>query len=388
MKIGIYGGTFDPVHNGHIQAAKIIMRELSLDRVYFVAACDTPLKASESETSSTLRFEMLKAALKNEKKFTASDVELKRGGKSYTVDTLEYFTEEFPDSEIYFIVGGDRLADFSKWYCPEKIMSLCSLVAVRRRNTVKDYDGLAEDIEKQFGGKVYVSKAYGPDISSTLIRERVYNALPVAHLMPIGAEIILYENALYFPEEIKAIYEQLGKQLNGYRLKHTLLTVREAVELAYIHGVDTKKARLAAILHDCVKFDVPVMIQYAEKHGFEITGEELMNPYLIHSRMGAMAAEKDYGVKDPEILNAIARHTLGSGDMTKLDKVIYLADKLEPSRQYRKIDTLKKIAAKDLNAAVIAVMKHTVNYTKSSGRTIHPSTMGIIAALENQMENN
>ena len=388
MRIGIYGGTFDPVHNGHIQAAKIIMRELSLDRIYFVAACDTPLKASQSETSGILRFKMLKAALKNEKDFTASDVELKRGGKSYTVDTLAYFKKMFPYAEIFFIVGGDRLADFSKWHCPEKIMNLCSLVAVRRRNTVKDYALLEEDIEKSFGGKVYISEAYGPDVSSTEIRERVYDALPIAHLMPMDAELMVYENALYFPVEIKSIYEKLRQDLNGYRLKHTLLTVREAIELGFRHGVDTKKARLAAILHDCVKFDVPMMIQYAEEHGFKITDEELMNPYLIHARMGAAAAEKEYGINDPEILNAISRHTLGSGDMTKLDKVIYLADKLEPSRQYRKITALKQLASQDLDAAVIAVMKHTANYTKSSGRTIHPSTMGIIAALESKIEEN
>ena len=388
MKIGVYGGTFDPVHNGHIQTAEIIMRELSLDRIYFVAACDTPLKESESETSGVLRFKMLKSALKNKKDLLASDVELKRGGKSYTVDTLEYFREQFPDAEIFFIVGGDRLADFSQWHCPEKIMRFCSLAAVRRRETAKDYSALAADIEKRFGGRVYVSEAYGPDISSTLIRERIYNALPVSQLMPFEAELILYENALYFPKEIRSIYEKLGKCLNEYRLKHTMLTVREAIELGFRHGADTKKARLAAILHDCVKFDTPAMIDYAGKHGFELTDEELMNPYLIHARMGAMAAEKVYGINDPEIINAIARHTLGSADMTTLDKVIYLADKLEPSRQYRKINVLKQLACQDLDSAVIAVMRHTVNYTKSSGRTIHPSTMGIIAALENKKAKN
>lgn len=384
MRIGIYGGTFDPVHNGHIRVADIIAHELSLDRVYFVTASDTPLKATESKVSGAIRFEMVKAALKGEKVFLPSDAELKRGGKSYTADTLEYFGKNFPGAELFFIVGGDRLADFSKWYCPKRIMRLCSIAAVRRKNAAENYAYLAETIERDFGGTVYVSEEYGPDISSSMIRERVYGALPVSDFLPLPAELILYENALYVPDDIKFIFEKLKTVLDEYRLRHTLLTVREAIGLAYRHGVDTKKARLAAILHDCVKFDREAMDNYAAEHGFYFTDEEKTNPYLIHARMGAFAAREDYGVEDPEILNAIASHTIGSFDMTKLDKVIYLADKLEPSRQYIRINDLRELAYSNLDAAAAAVMKRAIDYTKASGRAIHPSALGIIAALENK----
>lgn len=382
MKIGIYGGTFDPVHNGHICIAKAVMKELGLDYVYFVVTADAPHKLTREHIGGDMRLKMVQLSIDGWEGLEASDVELRRGGVSYTLDTIREFKRSFADAELYFIVGGDMLADFPTWHCPGEILKLATLVAVKRPNTVESYTELADKITAELGGRVMVTQASGPDISSTEVRRRVLCAEPIEHMVPFGAEMCIYENLLYMPEDIKQIASRLASVLDTYRMRHTMLTVREAVGLASCYGIDGRKARLAAILHDCVKLGGKETIEFAAGRGFELTDEEIANPYLIHSRLGAVIARCDYGVQDDDVINAIDRHTLGSENMTELDKIIYLADKLEPSRKYRHVGKFRKLAYTNLNQAVVAVMKHTIGFIHASGREVNPATLRAIASLE------
>ncbi|MCH5279766.1 MAG: nicotinate-nucleotide adenylyltransferase [Christensenellaceae bacterium] len=384
MKIGIYGGTFDPIHNGHISIAKSIRRELGLDIVYFTVAADPPHKSSSERTPGNIRLSMVRAALEGEEGMAASDIELRRDGVSYTVETLHAFKRQYENAELYFIVGEDMLENFPTWYRPGEILSLATLAAAHRPHGSDNMEQVAERIEAEFGGRVLITDVCGPDVSSTDIRNRVFNALPIFGMVPYAAEIIIFERQLYVPQEISAIGAALAKVLDEYRLEHTMLVVREAELLARKYRLDVKKARIAALLHDCAKLNGQQMIEYADARGFELTDEERLYPFLIHARLGAEIARSEYGIEDTEILNAIRRHTLGSEDMTDFDKIIYLADKLEPSRNYRKLGSLRELAYRDMDAAVVAVMRHAINYTKSSGRRVHPMTVRAIEALENK----
>lgn len=384
MKIGIYGGTFDPIHNGHVSIARSIKRELGLNIVYFTVAADAPHKSNAERTPGNIRLAMVRAALEGEEGLATSDIELRRGGKSYTVETLRAFKKQHENAELYFIVGGDMLENFPTWYRPEEILSLATLTAAHRPHASDKMNSIAERIEAEFGGRVLITDVFGPDISSTEIRERVFNAQPIYGMVPYAAEKIIFERLLYAPEEIINIGSAIAEVLDEYRLEHTMLVVREAELLARRYGLDVKKARLAALLHDCVKLNGQQMIEYAQAHGFELTDEERLYPFSIHARLGAEIARSEYGVEDAEILNAIRRHTLGSEDMTDFDKIIYLADKIEPSRHYRKLGSLRELAYRDMDAAVIAVMRHAINYTKSCGKRVHPLTVHAIEALENK----
>lgn len=386
MKIGIYGGTFDPVHSGHIFVARSVKRELGLDRVDFVVAADPPHKHSEQRTPAALRYEMVCAALKNERGMSASDIEIRRGGISYTVETLRAIKRANRKAALYFIVGADMLRDFPKWRAPGEILELATLVGVNRRGQECDVLDTAKRITEEFGGRVEIVSAVGPNISSTDIRRRVFEAQPVEELMPLPAEMLLYEKRLYQPKEIERLAQRVAGVLDEYRMRHTMLTVREAVGLAKFHGLSTEKARLAALLHDCAKLGRAETVEYAEKMGYSLTDEERANPFLIHSRIGALLARDVYGVQDSEILNAIERHTVGCAEMTPFDEVIFLADKLEPSRDYRRVRDLRALAFKDLDSATIAVLKNTIEYVENRDMSVHPQTALTIAGLEKRVQ--
>ena len=166
-----------------------------------------------------------------------------------------------------------------------------------------------------------------------------------------------------------------------------MLTSCEAVKLAYRYGADTKKARLAALLHDCIKLPNRELVEYCERNSFDITEEERANPYLIHSRLGAVLAETEYGVDDPEVIMAIRSHTLGRIGMSMLEKVIYVADKIEPTRDYEGLDEIRELAYTDIDRAMLRVMQHSAEYTAACGRTVNPSTGAVMEHLIEEINN-
>lgn len=391
MKIGIYGGTFNPLHNGHLAVAKAVLQRLDLDCVLFIVANDPPHKHNADRISGDVRLEMVEAGLKNEQKLFSSDIELKRGGVSYTVETLEHLSNENKGSELYFIVGADMLENFPSWYEPERILKYAALVAVGREDGEGNMheqhiklESTARMIEQRFGGNVFVLKEYGPDISSTQIRKAIMNALPISDYVPIEVEKYIYTHLLYFDEETVRIGKRLKERLDDERFEHTMLVAREAVMLAHRYGVDAKKARLAGMLHDCMKIDHHELIEYANTHGYALSQIELDYPFTIHGSIGAENAREEFGVCDEEILNAIRHHTIGSTNMSTLDKIVFLADKIELSRSYKGVDELRAIAYRDINSAVPEVMRNTAQYAISKGMKVHPDTHRIIAALERE----
>ncbi|MBO6061443.1 MAG: nicotinate (nicotinamide) nucleotide adenylyltransferase [Clostridia bacterium] len=387
MKIGIFGGSFDPIHLGHIMTARFVIEELGLDKLYMVVAADAPHK-NGSYLPANIRLRMAESAVRGEDRIFVSDAEIKRGGKSYTVDTLNSFRKQYRGAELFFIVGGDMLENFPCWRDPAGILRAASLVAVSRPDAVRDLESIAKNIEETFGGRVILSAFEGPPISSTLIRRNMFSAQPVYGLVPLCTELTMYENAYYMPEIIQSIRSILKERLKRKRLAHTMLTVREAVRLAAHYGVDTEKARLAALLHDCIKLPNRELVAFCDNEGIAITDEERQNPYLIHSRVGALLAETEFGVEDEEVLSAIRSHTLGRIGMSLLDKIVYVADKIEPSREYEGLDTIRATAYEDINHAMLLVMQHSADYTLKSGRNVNPSTCEVMQWLESERELN
>ena len=265
---------------------------------------------------------------------------------------------------------------------------MAKLVAVTRPDEQRDMRALADSISSELGGSVILSSFTGPDVSSTEIRRRMNEALPVDTMVARPTELYMYENALYMPQEIADIRSRLSRILKKRRLSHTMLTACEAVKLACRYGADPKKARLAAVLHDCVKLPNKELIAFCEQNCYDLTDDERENPYLIHARLGAVLAEQDYGVADPEVLMAIRNHTLGRVGMSMLEKIIYVADKIEPSRDYEGLDEIRELAYKDIDGAMLLVMQHSAEYTAASGRAVNPSTASVMEYLQNEINNN
>ena len=145
MRLGIFGGSFDPVHRGHLKLAACCADQAELDRVWFVPTAQQPLKPSGSHASDADRLAMLQMALKEQPRFEVSDIELKRGGISYTADTLASVRQQEPAAELFFLMGADSLADLPKWRQPEQICQLATLLVVRRAESPEpDFQGLSE----------------------------------------------------------------------------------------------------------------------------------------------------------------------------------------------------------------------------------------------------
>ena len=334
-KIGILGGTFNPVHNEHVSLAKSAIKELGLDKLIVMPTYLSPHKNS-LPASAFDRLNMLKIAFKDEEKVEVSDYEILNEGKSYTYKTVEHF-KSLAGDDIYFIVGGDMLKDFKTWRYPERILSACTLAVFARENFFCDFDKEREYFKNHFV-KEFIKLSYvGKDASSTKIR--VYSAygLPECDDAPSGVMEYIKENGLYFADR----YEQFIKgHLPVKRIKHTADVVICALKKAKPLNLDERKVKLAATLHDVAKY-----IDYKTIKGF-VLPDGVPAP-VVHSFLGAFIAKEYLGVDDEEVLDAIRFHTSGKAEMSLLGKLIFVADMVEEGRDYEGVEVLRKLYEED-----------------------------------------
>ncbi|MBR2861512.1 MAG: nicotinate-nucleotide adenylyltransferase [Clostridia bacterium] len=191
MKIGIMGGTFDPIHFGHKEMARFCLEEFKLDKIMFLPLGDAPHK--DKVTNKEVRFEMLNAALKGQDDFFVSRIELDRIGKTYTFDTLNFLKENTTD-EYYFIIGGDTVNTLHKWYRVDDVLKMVEFIVVLRENA----DIKESIIELQSrGGRFKLTNHMGLEISSTEIKRRVKNNENIDNLVDDSVRKIIEKNGLY-----------------------------------------------------------------------------------------------------------------------------------------------------------------------------------------------
>lgn len=192
-KLGIYGGTFNPIHCAHLTVAENAMEQFGLDRVMFLPNATPPHKMCNSMASAADRLEMVKLAVSGNERFFVSDYEISRGGISYTFETLEHFRKIYPDDKLYFIIGGDSLRDFPKWRNPESIVKNCIILAYPRDGL--DFELHMNTIRSETGAEAYKINSPQIDISSSQIRSMCAGGMSVAGLVPECIE-----------EKVKSIY--------------------------------------------------------------------------------------------------------------------------------------------------------------------------------------
>lgn len=174
----------------------------------------------------------------------------------------------------------------------------------------------------------------------------------------------------------KEMTEKLKSALKPKRYIHSLGVCETAVKLAKQFEVDRDKAYLAGLLHDCAKcFEHEKQLELCRQYGIELSEITLECPAVIHAPLGAAVARSEYGIDDEEILRSIALHTTGGCDMTKLDKIIYIADMIEPSRDYKGVDSLRKAAKEDLDKAMLMALQSTLKFNIKKGSIVHPDTI-------------
>lgn len=197
-KIGIMGGTFNPIHRAHLQMARCAMRQKKLDKIFFMPSKNPPHKMGQNILDERLRAEMIKMAVEEEMGFYYSDFELKREGVTYTAKTLALLKEQYPDEQFYFIMGGDSLFQFEHWYHPEEIVRHAVVLAVSRGNVaMEQMKAQAVFLEKRFQGKIELIQMERIDISSSMIRERLAKGEPVQEMLPKKVYEYIQKNHCY-----------------------------------------------------------------------------------------------------------------------------------------------------------------------------------------------
>lgn len=384
-RIGVMGGSFNPIHEGHVAMAKAAMAQADLDRVLFIPTGNPPHKRSGLALAED-RYRMTCIAVHRQKGFEPSRIELDRDGIIYSVDTLQLLCAANPQAAFFFIIGEDTLHELPTWHDPERLYGLCTFLVLRRPGGKAGYETVWKERESQ-GAKLQEVEMPLMDISSTAIRKALSQGDTPQGLSQ-GVEAYLMLKGLYGEEQwLPRGGEWLDKlypMLSASRFAHTLFVVACARQLALRHGIDEEKAVCAALLHDCAKcMPLENMQSIAREH--QLTKDEaiLADGNLLHSVVGAFVAEEAFGVKDPEVLGAIACHTLGRKNMTPLDMIVFLADKIEASRvAYPLLEAIRRQAETSLPQAVHLSLTSTVDYVLGRGGCLHPATLEVIAWLE------
>ena len=388
MKIGVYGGTFNPPHLGHLTAARAVYELLGLDLLLLIPAGLPPHKELPAGSPTPeQRLEMTRLAgeqLGLGDKVRTLDIELERGGRSFTSDTLAQLKAQYPDSELWLLMGTDMFLTLQAWHEPEKILSLAGIAAFGR--TEEDTEELSS-AQREYLYKTYPQARIFTltipgviDVSSTELREKLAKGEGGNLLAPAVYGYILREGLYNTGADLKRLpISRLRPVALSYlkhkRIPHVLGTEQEAIRLAERYGADVEKARVAALLHDCTKkLDMPAQLALCGQYGIALDELEQKALKLLHSKTGAAIARDVFGVDD-EIYSAIWYHTTGHADMTKLEKIIYLADYIEPSRDFPGVDTLRKVCYEDLDKGLLLGLEMTIEEMTAMGNPVHRATV-------------
>jgi nicotinate-nucleotide adenylyltransferase len=313
VKLAVFGGSFNPIHNGHLCLADAALQAFRFDQLLLVPANISPFKApavaAPELASNADRLDMILASITGDSRLAVDDTELNRGGISYTIDTLKEITDRYrPKEKIALILGDDLAADFVRWKDAEEIAGMADIILARRT----DSGDVFPFPHKKLDNEVI-------NISSAMVRERIAGGKTWRYLVPRGARILIEERALYGAGAaekdlslIARVEDMARLTLSAKRFIHSRNTAFLARRLALRYGMDANAAYLAGIAHDMAK---------------------TLEPGLHHGRAAAVLLEKCFDVHNKDILEAVEFHTTGKPGMGNLAKAVYIADKIEFSRK-------------------------------------------------------
>ena len=372
MKVAIFGGSFNPVHNEHINIVKAAVNCLSLDKVIVMPSNITPSKTGRTFASAADRLNMCRLAFGDMPKVVVSDFEIAQSGISYSYLTCRKFKEKYPDDERYLIIGGDMLESFDKWKNPEEILN-CVTLAVCARVDVKSFKDAQNSFYSRFGKRIKAIDYVGAQVSSTRIRTIAALGERAEGLVCPEVQKYIADNSLYLIDGAA----EVKKLLSAHRWRHTVGVAVMAAENCTRYGVSEKDAILAALFHDCGK--------ELQKDSPLISGCRIpcdVPPPVVHQYTGAYLAEHYFGIKDETILNAIKYHCSGRENMTPLEKLIYLSDMLEEGRDYDGVRELREIFKKDKDEALYCALQSQLYHLNSSDFPVYDLTQKAYDYLE------
>lgn len=314
MKIGLLGGSFDPIHNTHVQMAKYAKKQLGLDEVWFVVANDTPLK-NRKLTSFYDRCQMVEMAIAAYRHFKVCTIEVESSGKSYTIDTVRKLKKRYPYHQFYFMIGQDQVVQLDQWKEIDCLLKEVTFCAFAR-------DG--KQVETSY--PLQVLHMPMSSLSSTSVRE--------GRFLDIHPNVCTYmiNHCLYM--------DFVKEAMSEYRYEHSVSVAKVCVEIAHANHMDVKKAYLCGLLHDINK-EFTIIDQTQSENILKIMKPELLNysKSIWHGYIGRFICAHALKIKDRDILMAIENHVLGAC-RNRYAMLLYVADKLDPLRDYDTTPTI------------------------------------------------
>jgi len=386
LKLGILGGSFDPVHRGHLFLAEKALSALKLDRIIFIPAYRSPFKldAEGMDKSVKDRIDMLASSIMGDSRFAIDYCEIKREGVSYTINTLEDIIERYlPTGKPVLVIGDDLAEDFPKWRDSDKILKSADIAVARRINS--------KQVKYPFAHTTIENEII--DISSHEIRRIISEGGDWQPLLPSGAVEIIKNRKLYgyngepsaeAPSDdiVRRIETEAMETLSTERYLHSRSTALAAVDLCRRFGLNPADGYLAGIAHDLAKeMDNKQMIKIVKTAGFDISPLEESKPNLLHGKVAAVLLRERFSIHNEDIIEAAAYHTSGQENMHALAKIIYIADKTEFSRT---IDpALRKMCMEDtLDNILFAVLEKNIQKLQAKGADLSKETLLLINKIK------
>ena len=389
MRLAILGGSFNPVHVGHLVLADFVLSLLNYDRVILVPAFQSPFKSANEGASVRDRIDMLTASIPGDPRFAIEDCEINREGLSYTIDTLKDIIARYmPEGKPGLIMGDDLLSTFHNWRSPAEIADMADLIIARREAGSIDL--------KTFPYPHRIIDNEIINVSSSQIRNKIARGEAWRYLLPNGARHIIEERLLYgfTPDNFESgevndfntimhLENEVRRILSPKRFIHSKNTALLALDMARRLGLDCQKAYLAGITHDiCKEHEEKELVRLATQDGSNVSKLEKKKPGLLHARAGTALLKKKYGINDKEILEAVYCHTTGQEEMSSLAKIVYIADKIEPSRPDVDSELRKMSRSLELDSIFRAVFDNTVAQLRARDLDLSYGTKRLLLAME------
>ncbi|ATZ18059.1 nicotinate-nucleotide adenylyltransferase [Mesoplasma melaleucae] len=314
-KIALFGGSFDPVHTDHFNMAKTCHDKLGFEEVWIIPTFLNPFKSS-TKTSNEERLNLLNLIFENEPYIKIDKFEMNNNRVTTTYETVSHFKELYSDIDFSFVIGSDNLNRLEEWNNFDELIKMIHFIVFERSNEYK------KEVATKYHIPIYQFE--NNFLSSTKLRE-----LKELNLLTPKVNDYINYHLLYLDIRVKPFMDKK-------RYEHCLNVGEMAAELAKNNGIDPQRAKVAGTLHDITKrWDNEKQIAYLRKYDKTL----LIEPKPVwHSYTGAFHLKHDWLIKDEEIINAVYNHTVGCENMTKLDMIIFCADKISKERNYENVE--------------------------------------------------
>jgi nicotinate-nucleotide adenylyltransferase len=412
LNYAILGGSFDPVHNGHLSMALAVL-PLGYDRIILVPAYQSPFKPPEQGETAEVRLQMLLAAISGNRRFTVDACEIRREGVSYTIDTLRDIKERYQfDGKPALIFGDDLAPTFPHWKDSADIAREADIIVASRFSSAQ----IPYPYQCAFLGNVIM------DVSSASVRDMIQDGGDWRPLVPDGVRRIIEDRGLYGSacagedggqavepckagaaafnsrgvDAVSYIEDEARGMMNLYRFIHSRNVALHSADLALRFGLDPDRAYLAGITHDiCKDFSADKMTEYALRDGRKMTSLERRKPALLHGRAAAMLIQEKFGLSadgDNDIIEAARFHTSGKRNMGALAKIVYIADKIEAARttvapRLRRLAFGNEGKPLSLDALFDIVLDATVSWLFERGLAVSEETLKIRREIRHEETN-